>query len=203
MDRAEGEPFDELSPGRQALIRAGLKLFAERGFAAASVRTLAAEAGVSIGLVRAHFGSKDGLRRAVDAHALGAVRELYDAILENEAPMSIDSAVRVAVDWVARNRAVMLYVRTALFERTAGSQALFDELFRTMRHFVNATAARGKLKPGVDRDMATLFLIYDFVGPALVAPFVTKLYDKAPFHPTSVARRNEFMSRLFREGIFE
>lgn len=200
---AAREPIEDQSPGRQALVRAGLKLFAERGFAAASVRDLAAEAGVSLGLVRAHFGSKDGLRRAVDAHALEAVRELYDTILEGESLLSLETAVRVAVDWVALNRPVMTYVRTALFERTAGSQALFDQVFRTMRHFVDAAAARGGLQTGVDRDMAALFLLYDFVGPALVAPFVGKVFDKAPFHPSSVTRRNEFMSRLFRRGIFK
>ncbi|MFO0447973.1 MAG: TetR/AcrR family transcriptional regulator, partial [Pseudomonadota bacterium] len=73
---ASGEPA-----GRQALVQAALKLFAERGFAGASIRDLAAEAGVSIGLVRTHFGSKDGLLEAVDAHALAAVEELYDGVL--------------------------------------------------------------------------------------------------------------------------
>jgi TetR/AcrR family transcriptional regulator, regulator of cefoperazone and chloramphenicol sensitivity len=203
LNSAALESLDELAPGQQALILAGLKLFAEKGFAAASVRDLAAEAGVSLGLVRAHFGSKDGLRRAVDRHALKAVRELYDTVLETDSPVSLDSAVRVAVAWVAQNRSVMTYVRTALFERTPGSQALFDQLFRQMRHFVDAAADRGSLQTGVDRDMAAIYLIYDFVGPALLAPFVGKIYDQAPFHASSVARRNEFFSRLFTRGIFK
>jgi AcrR family transcriptional regulator len=47
-----------------------LRLFAERGPDAVSVRQIAAAAGVSPGLVSHHFGSKDGLRDAVDAHVL-------------------------------------------------------------------------------------------------------------------------------------
>ena len=52
---------------RQALIDAGIKLFAERGPDDVSVRELAAHAGVNHGLVHRHFGSKDGLLQATMA----------------------------------------------------------------------------------------------------------------------------------------
>ena len=55
----------------RARIRdAALRLFAERGIDGATVRDIATAAGVSGGLVRHHFGSKDGLREACDAYAL-------------------------------------------------------------------------------------------------------------------------------------
>ena len=61
-----------------AVIRdEALRLFAERGPDAASVRQIAAAAGVSPGLVSHHFGSKDGLRDAVDAHVLA----MFEAML--------------------------------------------------------------------------------------------------------------------------
>jgi AcrR family transcriptional regulator len=194
---ASGEPA-----GRQALVQAALKLFAERGFAGASIRDLAAEAGVSIGLVRTHFGSKDGLLEAVDAHALAAVEELYDGVLTAPAPMTLHSVVDVAVAWVAGNRQVMLYVQTALSSGTPGSQALFDSLFSAMRRFVDAAAERRMLQEDVDRDMAALYLFYDFIGPALVAPYARGIFSRQPFSAAAVARRNEFMSRLFSRGIF-
>jgi AcrR family transcriptional regulator len=55
----------------RAVIRdEALRLFAERGPDAVTVRQIAAAAGVSPGLVIHHFGSKDGLRKAVDEHVL-------------------------------------------------------------------------------------------------------------------------------------
>ncbi|MGH3750942.1 MAG: helix-turn-helix domain-containing protein, partial [Micromonosporaceae bacterium] len=47
----------------RARIRdAALRLFAERGIGPATIRDIAKAAGVSSGLVRHHFGSKEALR---------------------------------------------------------------------------------------------------------------------------------------------
>jgi AcrR family transcriptional regulator len=49
---------------RLALIRAGLKLFGEKGFAGTSTRELAGMARANIGSIAYHFGGKEGLRKA-------------------------------------------------------------------------------------------------------------------------------------------
>ncbi|MEU8815408.1 helix-turn-helix domain-containing protein [Actinoplanes sp. NPDC048796] len=55
----------------RARIRdAAIELFAERGIEAATIRDIAQAAGVSSGLLRHHFGSKEGLRDACDEYAL-------------------------------------------------------------------------------------------------------------------------------------
>jgi AcrR family transcriptional regulator len=63
----------------RARIRdAAIALFAERGIGPATIRDIAGVAGVSSGLLRHHFGSKEGLRDACDEFAmarLGALRE--------------------------------------------------------------------------------------------------------------------------------
>src|SRR5689334_166863 len=56
-----------------------LLLFAERGPDTVTVRDVASAAEVSPGLVMHHFGSKAGLREAVDEH----VAQTFDAILGN------------------------------------------------------------------------------------------------------------------------
>src|ERR1700758_3794856 len=62
----------------RAVIRdEALRLFAVRGPDGVTVRQIAAAARVSPGLVLHHFGSKDGLRQAVDDHVLG----LFDRML--------------------------------------------------------------------------------------------------------------------------
>ena len=64
MDRA----VEDLT-ARARIRDAAIKLFGERGIEGASIRDIAAEAGVSSGLVRHHFGSREALREACDKYA--------------------------------------------------------------------------------------------------------------------------------------
>ncbi len=59
-------PAAELAPAtRQALIRAGRRLFAERGYDGASVRAITRAASANLGSITYHFGSKRALYGAV------------------------------------------------------------------------------------------------------------------------------------------
>jgi TetR/AcrR family transcriptional regulator, regulator of cefoperazone and chloramphenicol sensitivity len=67
----------------RARIRdAALALFAERGIAAATIRDIAQAAGVSSGLLRHHFGSKDGLREACDQYAMAELAKIQAEFAE-------------------------------------------------------------------------------------------------------------------------
>ncbi|MBU2667447.1 TetR/AcrR family transcriptional regulator [Actinoplanes bogorensis] len=61
----------------RARIRdAAIQLFAERGVDSATIRDIAQQADVSSGLLRHHFGSKEGLRDACDEWALNEVTKI-------------------------------------------------------------------------------------------------------------------------------
>jgi TetR/AcrR family transcriptional regulator, regulator of cefoperazone and chloramphenicol sensitivity len=66
----------------RARIRdAAIASFAERGIAGATIREIAERAGVSSGLLRHHFGSKDGLRDACDEYAMDQLNQLRQQLL--------------------------------------------------------------------------------------------------------------------------
>ncbi|GAA1256892.1 TetR/AcrR family transcriptional regulator [Sphaerisporangium rubeum] len=69
-------PAAEDLTARARIRDAALQLFAERGIGKAPIRDIAAEAGVSPGLVRHHFGSKEALRDACDAYAMDRLDEI-------------------------------------------------------------------------------------------------------------------------------
>ena len=71
-----GEPAPEDLTARARIRDAALRLFAEHGVVAgATIRDIAAAAGVSSGLVRHHFGSKEALRDACDAYAMDRIEQ--------------------------------------------------------------------------------------------------------------------------------
>jgi AcrR family transcriptional regulator len=80
-----GDPRFEDLTARARIRDAALRLFAERGIDGASIRDIARAAGVSGGLVRHHFGSKEGLRDACDAYALDRLLRIKEqAVLDGQ-----------------------------------------------------------------------------------------------------------------------
>jgi AcrR family transcriptional regulator len=66
----------------RARIRdAAIRLFTERGMEKTSILDIAKEAGVSGGLIRHHFGSKDGLREACDSYVFGELMAFKEEAL--------------------------------------------------------------------------------------------------------------------------
>lgn len=191
------------APGRRQLLRAGIKLFAERGFAAVGLREIAAEAGVSLGLVRTHFGSKDGLREAIDAYVLEVTKTLYATVLEHSGGSALEKAVEDALNWILRDHDTLMYARMTLMEKTSGSQALFDQLLDIMRQFVDYNDKRGFLQPDVDREWAAIYMLFDFIGPAIVEPFAKSAFGQSMYSMDMITRRNAFMKRLFTGGFLK
>ncbi|RPF24791.1 ScbR family autoregulator-binding transcription factor [Streptomyces sp. TLI_185] len=63
---------------RQTLIVAAAEMFADVGYASATLPAISKRAGVSSGALHFHFASKDSLAAEVEAEAAESVRELAD-----------------------------------------------------------------------------------------------------------------------------
>lgn len=61
---------------RQALIRAAAEMFADHGYALASLPAISKRAGVSAGTLHSHFSSKESLASAVESTAAYSLEEL-------------------------------------------------------------------------------------------------------------------------------
>jgi AcrR family transcriptional regulator len=68
---------------RDRLMQAAGRLFAEYGFHAVSVRSIVAEAGVNLGAINYHFGSKQALFEAIFAKGASRIAEMRLKLLDN------------------------------------------------------------------------------------------------------------------------
>lgn len=108
----------------RARIRdAAMRHFGEHGFERATIRGIAVEAGVSLGLVRHHFGSKQALREACDAHLIKLLRQLNDQVPD-------DLSASVTANPVAAARIAVGPYRDYLVRALVdgGVAPLFDEM---------------------------------------------------------------------------
>lgn len=110
--------LDPEAPLSERLVQAALRLLAEEGIEALTLRTLARRAGVSHGAPARHFRSLKDLRAEVAAHGF---RLLSEAIEKCGAPLPPDAAPRERLRAAAR-----AYVACAL-----ANPGLFALMFRT------------------------------------------------------------------------
>ena len=121
---AAGERSAEDLTARARIRDAALRLFAERGLDGATIRDIARAAGVSGGLIRHHFGSKDDLRAACDSYALDQIMRIKEqAVLEGQlANPAFMSAAHPTVLLTLR------YLARSLVDGSPAAAAMFDEM---------------------------------------------------------------------------
>ena len=109
----------------RARIRdAALRLFAERGLDGTTIRDIAKVAGVSGGLIRHHFGSKDDLRSACDSYALDQMMRIKEqAVREGQlGNPAFMSAAHPTVLLTLR------YLARSLVDGSPAAEAMYDEM---------------------------------------------------------------------------
>lgn len=84
---------------QEQILLAGLKLFAQNGYAATSTAKVAKAAGVSEGLIFRHFGNKEGLLAAVLEQGQEKVNQIFLSLNQAENPRQrIQLAIDLAFD---------------------------------------------------------------------------------------------------------
>jgi TetR/AcrR family transcriptional regulator, regulator of cefoperazone and chloramphenicol sensitivity len=122
-DLTDGEPAFEDLTARARIRTAALRLFADQGIARTTVRAIANAAGVSAGLLRHHYGSKDALRDACDQYALDRLMRIKEqAMLQGQAgnPAFLPS---VHPTLLLLNR----YLARAMVDGSPAAADLFDQ----------------------------------------------------------------------------
>ena len=71
---------------RAVIINSAMRLFAQKGYATTTTRNIAAEAGLSVGLMYHYFDSKERLLQAVFDHVMARIDERLIAVMQNSPP---------------------------------------------------------------------------------------------------------------------
>jgi len=117
-------PDEDDRTSRARIRDAAISCFAERGVAATTVRIIAAEAGVSPGLVIHHFGSKDGLRVACDQWVARRILEVKSDAIDQGLAMSPLGTLRLLED----GPPIMGYLARTLVDGSPHVADLVDSL---------------------------------------------------------------------------
>ena len=153
----------------RARIRdAAIECFARDGFGA-SFRAIAAQAGVSAGLITHHFGSKDALREACDAEVLHRYRELKTEAIDQPSAYLISG-----ITSPGQSPTILVYLIRAVGAGGPGAQRFLDRLMDDMRDVMARGVASGLVRPSRDEEARLRYLTYQTMGALLVQFLVTE-----------------------------
>lgn len=149
-------PAQEDLNARARIVHSALACFAEHGYADATVREIAARAGVSPALVTHHFGGKAALRAECDARV---ERFVADKRGDDVSPGSI---LRESVQTFGP------YLATMLDAPTDAAASLFARLHAVARDAVAEGVADGRMRASADPDAQAAALVVLGVAPFLL-----------------------------------
>ena len=182
MDR----PVDDLT-ARARIRDAAIRLFGERGIEGASIRDIAAEAGVSSGLVRHHFGSKNALREACDQYAREQMLRIGEEFGDQDGITRLDP---VALHPVAFP--LQLYLVRSMMDGSETATALFLEAVDAVEQWSTSYGIEPRDRRGYAAAMAAIklsvFVFRDQVSKALGEDITT---------PAGYARIGQAMVDVF------
>jgi AcrR family transcriptional regulator len=186
----------------RAIIRdEALRLFAERNSDAVTVRDIAAAAGVSPALVLRHYGSKDGLRAAVDEHVVAVFAGLFDEV----APTAPGADAAGLAEQIARRlpaaSPVPAYLARLLITADATATALFARLLELSRDLFGAMVASGRASDGADPLVRAAFLLVNDLGVILLRPVLTSALGFDPLSPAGLHRWARQVLAVYDGGL--
>jgi TetR/AcrR family transcriptional regulator, regulator of cefoperazone and chloramphenicol sensitivity len=187
-----------------AVIReAAMRLFAERGAAAVTVRQIAAAAGVSPGLVMHHFGSKSGLMQAVDRRAVAFFEEMISELAGIGAEGASTSLAELFASRLEREPAITAYLRRLLADGGEPADEVFGKLFDTTLEGMSALVAAGVARPAGDERIRAAFLLANDLALVLLRRQIARATGLDPLSRDGLARWTAEVVDVYMGGVFE
>ncbi|WP_235856772.1 TetR/AcrR family transcriptional regulator [Occultella glacieicola] len=153
---------DDLT-ARARIRDAAVRRFATDGLAA-PLRTIAADAGVSPGLILHHFGSRDGLRDECDQFVLDEMFRADDELLR-------DSGASTAAAWLAglgQHSAMVGYMLRLLQHGGPVLTAFVDRMVAATVDYLEAGVADGSIRPSLAPRARARYIVESSLGALLL-----------------------------------
>lgn len=165
--------FEDLT-ARARIREAALEHFARDGYDRATIRAITKTAGVSPGLLRHHYGSKEALREACD-------RYVFEMLHRANAQLLDDPGATAQIQ--ETSKPFGRYVARSLADGSPTVGPIFDELVRmTEAWLVRADGSR-KDTPTVDRRVRAALVTAMKIGIPLLHEHVSRALGADMFEP--------------------
>lgn len=181
---------------------AALKTFARHGTETASLRMVAVEAGVGIGVVQRHFGGKPGLIKAVDDHVMAVISTVVAEPPPGRTGDPVADIGQRVTSLIGQHPHLVDYLGRALIDGDAIGSAIFDGLVAAGRARWNQSRAQHLVRIDLDDTWAALNPLILVLGTVILRTHVSRHLPE-PFNtPAQLRRWENAVNALIRQGQF-
>lgn len=178
-----------------------MRLFAERGIAAVTVRDIAAAAGVSAALVIHHYKSKEGLRAAVERRATEAVAELVDGLTDPSGPsLETSSMAALLADRMQAYPALLGYLRRMLVDGGEAATTLYRGFYELTLAALSEFQGAGFVRPSTDEATRAAFLLTNDLAVIVLREQITAVLGVDPLSEQGLVRWTEQVMDVYTHG---
>lgn len=184
---------------RSRIIVATCAQVAAEGVAGSSVRAIAANADVSPALILHHFGSKNGLIAACDAHVLATISHLKSDALAQGPGMDLFAAVAHSAEVAAP---LVRYLARRIVEGGPAVDDLVDTMVADAHRYVRTGVENGVLRPSDDEEDRTVLLTLWSLGALALHHHAERLLGFSMIDgPEGVKRWSELSAEVLMSGL--
>lgn len=188
---------DDLT-ARARIRDAAIAAFGRDGFDSVSLRTIAADAGVSAALIVHHFGDKTSLRTICDDYVVSIFTDENHELID--APTT--DRVRAALHDIDRYGPYIDYLARMLIDGSPAADRLFDSILAGTRSVLDEQRDAGLLEPMSDPEMTSLVVALMGLAPVVMRTQVTRALGQDQLSPAGLLRTTLPMMELLTHGIY-
>lgn len=162
----------------RARIRyAALELYSVHGEDRVSMRKVASEVGVTIGLIQHHFGTKDGLRQAVDNLVVEQLVECLRTVPHTGSAAEVVAARNTAVRAMMRENPQMVrYLNRALLEPEGRGASVLSAIVDLTSREIEGLRREGHASTRSSEKIQVVRTIMSQVGELFLEPVVDAVW---------------------------
>lgn len=191
----------------RAILRdEALRLFAERGPDAVTVRQVASAAGVSAALVIRHYGSKEGLRAAVDDHVVATLERVLGELADPATgspfdPGAAPGLIGAVFSQLPSGSALPRYLGRMLLDGGAAASSVFVRLHEAACGVLDALVEQGLASAGADPAVRAAFLLTNDLAVFILRDRITEVIGVDPLSAEGMRRWAGELTQIYAEGL--
>ncbi len=189
------------------MLESAIRLFSEKGFSSVELREIAADAGVTVGLIRHYFGAKDDLIDAATDQVTKRLQKVFRSILSDldaENPEDfIDGITERTYQYLLPEYDLLLFLKHMVIELPDKSAPVFKTYFDLFQSELNGLEATGKINPKVNKVWLTFMLMFVQLGPVFLARQIEDILGKSASDPNAAMQRAANNAFILKYGLVE